>query len=160
MSTLEAAPGFRRAGKPREPVMVRPAEPDDFMKTISVVMTYYDEVLKRPYEPSAIANFVMKAAASDNQCCFVIGRPVYGLVSGIVALHPRTGELQAHKTAWFVKHRTRGAYFVLLRAFERWAKEKGATRLIVASQTVRGNDFLERVGYAPLETVFEKEIRS
>jgi GNAT superfamily N-acetyltransferase len=52
----------------------------------------------------------------------------------------------------------RGLGAHLLRAFEAWAKSKGARRLIVAGRRERTLILLSRLGYTPLETVYSKDL--
>jgi len=72
--------------------------------------------------------------------------------------HYFTGEPTAFKTAWYALPNARGRGAPLLRAFQAWAKEKGARRLIVAGRQPRTLMLLGRLGYHPLETVFSKDI--
>ncbi len=76
----------------------------------------------------------------------------------MVAPHYLTGEPTAFKTAWYALPAARGLGAHLLRAFERWAKGEGARRLIVAGRQQRTLTLLGRLGYAPLETVYSKDL--
>jgi hypothetical protein len=89
---------------------------------------------------------------------FVAGEPVKAMICGVVAPHYLTGEPAAFKTAWYATPSARGHGASLLRAFEKWARQQGAKRLFVAGRSVRTLTMLGRLGYAPLETVYEKDL--
>jgi GNAT superfamily N-acetyltransferase len=83
---------------------------------------------------------------------------VAGFLCGVLTPHYFTGEPTAFKTAWYAIPGARGLGAHLLRAFEAWAKAKGAHRLIVAGRQERTLALLGRLGYAPLETVTSKDL--
>jgi hypothetical protein len=158
--TLAALEMKRAKATVRKSVTVRPAGIHELMRLHVLAARYYETVAHRPHDGAALAEYLLAAITHPAQCCFVIGEPAYGLICGTVAPHPRTGELVATKTAWWVQHRTRGAYLALQRAFEEWARGQNAKRVVMtaAAWAPRAGTFLERRGYRALETVYEKEI--
>ena len=94
----------------------------------------------------------------EDRVFLVAGEPVAALFCGGIAPHYLTGEPTAFKSAWYALPEARGLGAHLLRAFEAWAKAKGARRLIVAGRQERTLALLSRLGYAPLETVTSKDL--
>ncbi len=97
-------------------------------------------------------------SSGEDRVFLVTGKPVSGFLCGVIAPHYFTGEPTAFKTAWYALPAARGHGYYLLRAFEAWAKVRHARRLIVAGRQERTLTLLSRLGYAPLETVYAKDI--
>lgn len=70
------------------------------------------------------------------------------------------GALVAQECFWYVDRTARGRGFLLLRAFEEWARAQGASRFLLAHMHTLMPDRLaslyERMGYARLETHYIK----
>jgi GNAT superfamily N-acetyltransferase len=86
-----------------------------------------------------------------------------GLLTACVFPFFATGKLLAHQIFIYIIPGHRGAYIRLMRAFEKWAKNKGATR-ISASALLRENGLkqmklLERMGYKPDDVYYSREVR-
>ncbi len=111
-----------------------------------------------PQTPPILRNSQCRTFAIKARVCLVAGEPIAAVLCGLVTPHYFTGELTAFKTAWYAVPAARGYGAHLLRAFEKWAQEKGARRLIVAGRQDRTLQLLERLDYRPLETVFAKDI--
>lgn len=83
---------------------------------------------------------------------------VHGCLCGILAPHFMTGEVLANELFWFIlpEHRGGKDAIRMLDDFEAWAREHGATHLIMASfargtpETV--NRLYQRRGFDPIET--------
>lgn len=84
-------------------------------------------------------------------------------MGGFVTQDPFSGERTAMESFWFSSPDSRGRGMVLLRAFEEWAKEVEADKIIMvhlsALNPERLGKIYERRGYATLETNYIKRIR-
>ncbi len=138
--------------------LVRRGTPDDVARFVELGMRFYAEEGNREACPRQLARFVISHACGGDRIFLVSGEPVAGFLCGVIAPHYFTGELTAFKTAWYALPAARGLGAHLLRAFESWAKAMGARRLIVAGRQERTLALLSRLGYAPLETVYSKDL--
>jgi GNAT superfamily N-acetyltransferase len=138
--------------------LVRRATPDDVARFAELGLRFYAEEGGREASPHQLARFAFSHLESDDRIFLVAGEPVAGFLCGVLAPHYFTGEPTAFKTAWYAIPGSRGLGAHLLRAFEAWAKAKGARRLIVAGRQERTLALLGRLGYAPLETVTSKDL--
>ena len=138
--------------------IVRRATLDDVARFVELGLRFYDEEGGREASPEALARFAVSHVCDENRIYLAAGDPVCACLCGMLAPHYLTGELTAFKTAWYAIPGARGYGAHLLRAFERWAKEKGARRVIVAGRLPRTLTLLERLHYQPLETVYSKDL--
>jgi GNAT superfamily N-acetyltransferase len=138
--------------------LVRQATVDDVARFVELGMRFYAEEGKRMASPHQLASFANCHLGSADRIFLVAGEPVAAFLTGILAPHYFTGEPTAFKTAWYALPAARGYGARLLKSFEGWAKAKGARRLLVAGRQERTLTLLKRLGYAPLETVYEKDI--
>ena len=138
--------------------IARRATLDDVARFVELGLRFYDEEGGREAYPDALARFAASHVLDENRVYFAAGDPVAACLCGMLAPHYLTGELTAFKTAWYATPGARGYGAHLLRAFEAWAKEKGARRIIVAGRLPRTLTLLERLHYQPLETVYSKDL--
>jgi hypothetical protein len=138
--------------------LVRRGTPSDVARFVELGLRFYAEEGEREACPEQLARFAISHLGSENHIFFVAGAPVAAFLCAVIAPHYFTGELTAFKTAWYAIPRARGYGAHLLRAFEAWAKEKGARRIIVAGRQERTLTLLGRLGYAPIETVTSKDL--
>jgi hypothetical protein len=138
--------------------LVRQASGDDVASFVELGMRFYAEEGKRKASPHQLAAFAISHLGCADRAFLAAGEPAAAVLTGILAPHYLTGEPTAFKTAWYALPAARGYGAYLLRSFEGWAKAKGARRLIVAGRQERTLTLLGRLGYAPLETVYEKDI--
>jgi GNAT superfamily N-acetyltransferase len=87
------------------------------------------------------------------------GAPV-GFVMGAVFTHFMTQKVTASETAWWVTPDARDGLVArrLMRAFEAFARERGATVLEAGSWHARLDKLFTRMGFVPAERVFRKEL--
>jgi GNAT superfamily N-acetyltransferase len=137
---------------------VRRANPEDLARLVELGLRYYAEEGKREASAMELARFAISHAGAADRVCLVWGEPAKACLFGMIAPHYLTGEPVAFKTAWYAIPGARGYGTHLLRAFESWAKEKGARRIMVAGRQERTLALLERLGYEPLETVYAKDV--
>lgn len=138
--------------------IVRRANLDDMPRLVELGLRFYEEEGGRDACPVTLARFAASHILDDNRVCLVAGDPVAACLCGMIAPHYLTGEPTAFKTSWYALPGSRGLGAHLLRAFETWAKDKGARRIIVAGRQDRTLTLLERLHYQPLETVYAKEL--
>jgi hypothetical protein len=145
------------APAPRKP-LVRQATQDDVARFVELGLRFYAEEGGRDANPRQLARFAFSHLGDGNRIFLVAGEPVKGFLCGVLAPHYFTAEPTAFKSAWYVLPGVRGLGAHLLRAFEAWAKAKGARRIIVAGRQERTLALLGRLGYASLETVTSKDL--
>jgi GNAT superfamily N-acetyltransferase len=138
--------------------LVRCATREDVARFVELGLRFYAEEGGREACPRQLARFAFSHLGDDARVFLVAGEPVAGFLCGVLAPHYFTNEPTAFKTAWYAIPAARGVGAHLLRAFEVWAKAKGARRLIVAGRQERTLTLLNRLGYAPLETVTSKDL--
>ncbi len=138
--------------------LVRRATPEDVARFVELGLRFYAEEGGREASPRQLAAFAFSHLQDADRIFLVAGEPVAGFLCGVLAPHYFTGEPTAFKTAWYAAPGARGLGAHLLRAFEAWAKARGARRLIVAGRQERTLALLNRLGYVPLETVTSKDL--
>ena len=138
--------------------IARRATFDDVARFVELGLRFYQEEGGREASPNALASFAISHVCDPDRVYLAAGDPIAACLCGMIAPHYLTGEPTAFKTAWYAIPGARGYGAHLLRAFEGWAKEKGARRIIVAGRLDRTLTLLERLRYQPLETVYSKEL--
>lgn len=138
--------------------IVRRATTDDIARFVELGLRFYQEEGGRPACPEALASFAASHLCDAERIYLAAGKPAAACLCGMISPHYLTGELTAFKTAWYAIPEARGYGAHLLRAFEAWAKEKRARRIIVAGRHQRTLSLLERLHYHPLETVYSKDL--
>ncbi len=138
--------------------LVRRGTYDEVACFVELGLRFYAEEGKRDASPHQLARFAISHLRDEDRVFLVAGEPVAAVLCAVIAPHYLTGEPTAFKTAWYALPAARGLGAHLLRAFEAWAKEKGARRLIVAGRQQRTLALLNRLGFAPLETVTSKDL--
>lgn len=84
-------------------------------------------------------------------------------IKGALVAHlqplPFSDALVAHEVAFWIDHEARGRWGVMMiRAYEAWAKAKGAALVGLVSLDGRAGSMFQRMGFAPVETMMVKEI--
>ncbi|MFZ1109477.1 MAG: GNAT family N-acetyltransferase [Rhodomicrobium sp.] len=138
--------------------LIRSATLDDVARVVELGLRFYGEEGGRPASPKALASFMLSHIGVPDRVLLISGEPIAAGLCGMIAPHYLTGEPTAFKTAWYAIPEARGYGAHLLRAFEAWAKAKGARRLIVAGRSERTLALLERLHFQPLETVYSKDL--
>jgi GNAT superfamily N-acetyltransferase len=138
--------------------LVRRGTLNDVTRFVELGLRFYAEEGKREACPVQLARFALSHLNCEDRAFFAAGEPADAFLSGVLAPHYLSGEPTAFKTAWYAIPPARGYGARLLRAFEAWAKARGARRLIVAGRQERTLTLLSRLGYAPLETVTSKDL--
>ncbi|WKW49509.1 hypothetical protein [Rhodomicrobium lacus] len=138
--------------------VVRQASEADAARFVELALRFYAEEGARRADPRALARFAFAQIFERNRVLLAAKEPAVAVLAGMIAPHYLTGEPTAFKTAWYAQPGARGYGASLLRAFEAWAIEKGATRLLVAGRMPRTLTLLERLRFQPLETVYAKDL--
>ncbi len=138
--------------------VVRRGTLEHVSRNVELGLRFYSEEGKRPACPNQLAQFAISHTCGEERIFLVAGTPAAAILCGVVVPHYLTSEPAAFKTAWYALPGSRGYGVHLLRAFEAWAKDKGARRLFVAGRQERTLALLGCLGYAPLETVYSKDI--
>ena len=138
--------------------IVRRATPGDLARLVELGLRFYREEGGREASPATLARFAASHVLDEACVCLVGGDPVAACLCGMIAPHYLTGEPTAFKTSWYALPGSRGFGAHLLKAFEAWAMQKGARRIIVAGRRDRTLTLLERLHYQPLETVYAKDL--
>lgn len=94
--------------------------------------------------------------------CLREGSCTTGTIGGFVVPDPCNNDLIASEAFWFMHPDHRGNGSLLLRAFEREARKRGAMRLtmvaLFALQSERLAAYYQRAGFVPMETHFIKTL--
>ncbi|MFT4078688.1 hypothetical protein [Rhodomicrobium sp.] len=138
--------------------VVRQASEADAARFVELALLFYAEEGARRADPRALAHFAFAQIFERDRVLLAAKEPAVAVLAGMIAPHYLTGEPTAFKTAWYAQPGARGYGASLLRAFEAWAIEKGATRLLVAGRMPRTLTLLERLRFQPLETVYAKDL--
>lgn len=83
---------------------------------------------------------------------------IRGLLGATVFVHPMDGTVTASEMFWWTDPEVRGHGLKLLRAFETWARERGARKTTVVAPTPDVERLYERLHYAKVETSYERMI--
>ncbi len=87
---------------------------------------------------------------------------VSGAIGGIKYPDPNNGELNATELFWFVKKEKRGQGLLLLREFEKWAKDNHCKNIMMVHLIDLMPDKVkmvyEKFGYQPIEIHYRKEL--
>ena len=138
--------------------LVRRAAFEDVARFVELGLRFYAEEGGREACPRELARFAYSHLGDESRVMLAAGNRASGFLCGVLVPHYFTGEPTAFKTAWYVVPGVRGLGAHLLRAFEAWAKAKGARRIIVAGRQERTLALLGRLGYATLETATSKDL--
>ena len=112
--------------------------------------------------PDQMAAHGRMLLASDDGLLLVAARDgeVVGMIGALIFVHHLSGALTAAESFFWVNPDARGCGVRLLRAFERWARTRGATTVQMIAPTPEVEQLYARLGYAPLEVAYTKELTS
>ncbi len=128
---------------------------DEFFKEGQIPTKFVPEVFKKSWTNIIGTNigviFVMRS-----------GEVPIGILGGVKFSDPNSGEIMASEFFWFVRKGYRGYGTKLMKKFEEWAKEQGATKIIMmhlsSLMPVKIKNYYERMGYQEIETHYLKEV--
>lgn len=112
------------------------------------------------FDEARVAHVTRDLIANPDAALFVAERD--GLVTGMLAMlvyaHPFSGDRIAGEVVWFMDPAKRGDGVRLLKAAEAWAKTTDAVAVQMIAPTERVGDFYRAVGYAPVETAYQRRV--
>lgn len=143
--------------------MIRPATSDDLPAIVAMgrrflaETAYQGRIADNPAQMEALAASLI---AREDATLLVSegGGELDGMIGIVGYPHPISGELTVGELFWWTTPEHRGAGVRLLRAAEAWAVAQGAKHMQMVAPNERVGKFYERVGYAPVETVFQREL--
>ena len=144
---------------------IRTATPDDVFDILILAKEFSKEAPKsHKWDKEKTELFLLSAFKNDNMEIFVIDvdGEIEGALVGILYELYMSHTAQATELAWFVSKDYRGkpSSIRLIKAFEKWAKDRGASQ--VGMGDIEGISNLEnlynRLGYEKSETVYLKEL--
>lgn len=109
---------------------------------------------------AALAALMAGLMAAPRGCVLVAERDglVIGGICGVVHEHPMSGDTIASELGWWTNPDARGPGVRLLKAFEAWARTQGACALQMVAPNDHVGAFYRRVGYAQVETLYQRRI--
>ena len=144
---------------------IRTATPDDVFDILILAKEFSKEAPKsHKWDKEKTELFLLSAFQNDNMEIFVIDADgeIEGALVGLISELYMSHTVQATELAWFVSKDYRGkpSSIRLIKAFEKWAKDRGANQ--VGMGDIEGISNLEnlynRLGYEKSETVYLKEL--
>jgi len=118
---------------------------------------YRDVLHENPEQMAVVATNLIE---HESGTVLVLEREgvLVGMIGIICTLHFLSGEMYAGEVFWWVTPGQRGDGVRLLRAAESWAIESGAKTLQMIAPTERVGRFYDRMGFARMETSYQKEL--
>ena len=144
---------------------IRAATPDDVFDILILAKEFSKEAPRsHKWNKEKTEQFILSSLQNTNMTIFVIdvGGEIEGALVGLLSELYMSHTVQATELAWFVTKEYRGkpASIRLMKTFEKWAKENGASQ--VGMGDIEGISSLEklynRLGYKKAETVYLKEL--
>jgi GNAT superfamily N-acetyltransferase len=117
---------------------------------------YYSEILASNTEQ--MTEVARRLIAIDHGLLLVDDRggALVGMLGGFVYDHPISGSRTAVEMFWYVMPEFRGAGIRLLKRFERWAHDAGASLLQMIAPSSEVGSMYERMGFTYVETTYQK----
>lgn len=111
-------------------------------------------------DPARLSDSVGNLLANPDGAVFVSGSDatLTGMIAMLAYDHPFSGERTAFEVVWWVEPEARGDGVRLLRAAEQWARDLGIRKMQMVAPTARVGEFYARMGYAPVETSFQRSL--
>lgn len=120
---------------------------------------YRDRVAHRPDALRALATKL--TTAGDEAAILVAehGDTLIGMIGLVMFEHHISGELVAGEVCWWVEPEARGSAGVrLLKAAERWARDRHAVALQMIAPTEDVACIYQALGYTPVETTYQRNL--
>ncbi len=142
--------------------MIRRATADDTGRLIEMGQRFVRETTYNgiiAIDPERMARVIAGILANPDGVLLVSGADkLTGMIGMVVYDHPFSGERTAFEIVWWVEPEARGDGVRLLRAAEDWATERGAVVMQMVAPTDRVAHLYIRLGYAPVETSFQRRL--
>lgn len=144
---------------------IREATVADLPAVLAMFRTFVQSQAYREYigdNPEKSAAFLTFLMTSADATIFVSEKAgaIIGMLGLMVYDHPMSGERVGSETFWWLNPEHRGYGGWLLRRGERWAKARGVKRLqmMAPAGNTRVALTYERLGYARVEVIFQKDL--
>lgn len=145
--------------------IIREATEEDIFDVLILAKEFSKEApITHTWDKNKTEEFLNSALLNDNMVLFVleVDGEIVGSILGFVIEVYMSHKVQATELAWFITKEYRGkpSSIRLVKAFERWAIDKGANQIGMGD--IEGISNLEhlytRMGYKKAESVYIKEI--
>jgi GNAT superfamily N-acetyltransferase len=143
--------------------VIRYATEADIARLVEMGERFATETVYRdriPVNPGAMAKTAALLILGDRGVVFVseaAGR-VVGMIGLLLFENPLTAEISVSEMFWWVEPEHRGRGVRLLKRAEQWASDCGAVKLHMIAPTPEVGQLYERLGYAQLETTYQKAL--
>lgn len=148
--------------------MVREANLNDVQRITELAKEFFESstYTKLSYSAKKVEVLVTHAIISDHMVCFVAEESdeIVGFIGGMMIEPHFSTDIVAHEIAWFLKPEYRKksrAGLLLLRAFERWAKDQGCDIIhysLLQSSPVGAEELLKRNDCSMVEIGYQKRL--
>ena len=108
------------------------------------------------FDPGHFACVVFKLLKSEGLALISERDRLTGFILAVLDIGVYGSHVRGAKVTWVSEHPGDGAR--LLKAAEEWARSQGATRFTASAPDPRSAKLLKRLGYAEVETSFEKAL--
>ena len=109
--------------------------------------------------PDAIFDMMLRLVESDQAVVLVAeAKKPIGMLGAHLLHHPMSNEFIATELFWWVEPMHRGNGIKLMRAFEAWAKKKGARKLHMSAPNEKTGRIYTAAGFRKLEESYQKDI--
>lgn len=142
---------------------IRPAVIADVPRIVEMGLTFLRESSYRSVfleNAQQVAALAERLIGSENGDVLLVQdrETIVGMIGMIAFEHFISGQRTASEVVYWVDASSRGCGVRLLRAAEAWAKAHGATLMQMISPTERVDTLYARLGYAPVERIFQRSL--
>lgn len=144
---------------------IRPATFWDVPRLVAMFQQFVETSQYAQYignDATCSASAIQRMVESDDAAIFVreTEHGVVGMLGVSVSVQPFSGERIAAEHFWWLDPKHRGYGGWLLKRAEKWAKAKGATRMMMMAPVdkPRVAETYARLGYAEVERIFQRDL--
>ena len=119
---------------------------------------YRQMYLENVDQMRALATRIIEIPTGDFLLETTAAGTTVGMLAVIIFDHFISGQRAAGEVVYWVEPTARGCGVRLLKAAERWAKAQGAAFIQMVSPTPRVDQLYLRLGYAPVERLFQRPL--
>ncbi len=142
--------------------MIRAAVPSDRAAMIAMGSRFLDVVYRDVLtgSPSSLGALFDGLLPMDEALLLVDDRDgeVKGMIGAVCFAHPMSGERCATELFWWADPDVRGAGIRLMKAAERWAKNRGAVKMFMVAPTPDVEALYTRLSYTPVERSYQRTL--
>jgi GNAT superfamily N-acetyltransferase len=147
-----------------EALVIRVAEEGDIARLVEMGVRFATETVYRdrafPVNEGAMARTAALLILGERGTVFVadVDGRVVGMIGLLLFENPLSGDISVSELFWYVEPEHRGHGVRLLKRAEAWAREVGAEKVHMIAPTPDVSRMYERLGYAYLETTYQKAL--